>query len=130
MPELTAGHRFRFGAYAAMTLSNTTICFASDRTGNYEIYVMDLVTNQPLQLTDNPLYDSWWPRISPNRGSILFYRTPRGTLDQDATKNELWLMETTGRTQVRVLPAGAYGWQAHGHAEWWPDQSKFVMQGG
>jgi Tol biopolymer transport system component len=50
-----------------MRLSNTTICFASDRTGNYEIYVMDLVNNLPVQLTDHPLYDSWWPRISPDR---------------------------------------------------------------
>jgi Tol biopolymer transport system component len=53
-------------------------------------------SSAPRQLTDDPSLDSWWPRISPDRRTILFYRAPAGVHDLDATKVSLWAMDADG----------------------------------
>src|SRR5580765_1529161 len=38
-------------------------------TKNTELYAQNRTTGQVYQLTANPQYDSWWPKISPDRKS-------------------------------------------------------------
>ena len=47
------------------------IAFASNREGNFEIYVMDTDGKNPRRLTDNPALD-WHPSWSPNGKRIVF----------------------------------------------------------
>lgn len=47
--------------------------FCSDRTGNFELYRRRF--GELVQLTDDPLYDSWWPRTSPDGARLVFYRS-------------------------------------------------------
>jgi len=76
------------------------LVFDSNRTGNYEVFTMNATGGDVHQLTHDAKYDSWWARISPNRETILFYRSPKGVHDRDFSKTSLWSwrpMEQTRR---------------------------------
>lgn len=116
-------------ADAATTIGRDDVVYDSDRTGAWQVYVEgpDGVAHQ---LTEDPATDAWWPKISPDRTKVLFYRTPRGVHDTDFEKTSLWVMDADG-TDERVLIANrAYGWALQGHAEWSPDGQNIVMFGG
>jgi TolB protein len=108
--------------------------FGSDRDGNSEILAMAYSpAPQPgtlRQLTNDRAYDSWWPRISPDRTRILFYRTPAGSAPQDYSATSLWMMNADGANPRLIRAAGADGWALQGHAEWSPDGRRLVMFGG
>jgi TolB protein len=106
------------------------LTYDSDRTGNHEIYTLDLGTLESHQLTADPTFDSWWARTSPDRSRILFYRTPPGVRDTDYTKTSLWIMDADGANQRVLRPRGADGWELQGHADWSPDGRHLVMAGG
>jgi len=111
-------------------LPGNEMLFDSNRTGNYEIFRMSDTGASATELTRDPRYDSWWPRLSPDRTRVLFYRTPRGTHDRDFTKTSLWEMSSDGSGVSELLPAAAYGWWLQGHVEWAPDEQHLVMFGG
>jgi Tol biopolymer transport system component len=111
-------------------LGSDEIVFDSDRTGNFEIYVMRADGSGVRQVTSEPAFDSWWARLSPDRRFILFYRTPAGVHDRDPSKNSLWLTTTDGRSTIELRPRGTDGWRIQGHAEWSPDGTELVMAGG
>lgn len=104
--------------------------FDSNRTGNYEIFVARDDGTAVRELTHDPAYDSWWPRVSPDRSRIIFYRTPAGTHDTDYTKTSLWEMDADGGDVHVLIPNGGYGWEYQGHADWSPDGREIVMFGG
>ncbi|MGO9029683.1 MAG: hypothetical protein ACLQOZ_13755 [Acidimicrobiales bacterium] len=106
------------------------LVFDSNRTGNYEIWTMNSAGGDEHELTHDPVYDSWWARLSPDRRTILFYRTPKGTHDRDYSKTSLWAMAANGTHPVELRPAGLDGWVFQGHAEWSPDGRRLVMFGG
>ena len=106
------------------------LVFDSDRTGNYEVFSLTAEGADARQLTKDARYDSWWPRLSPDRARILFYRTPKGVHDTDFTKTALWMMKADGTEARELRPAGASGWDQQGHAEWSPDGASLVMFGG
>lgn len=113
-----------------MAISTDQLTFDSDRTGNYEIYLMNTDGTNIRALTNDRSFDTWWPRISPDRTRILFYRTPVGVHDTDYTKTSLWIMDSVGSNPTQILANGANGWQFQGHAEWSPDGQRLVMFGG
>jgi Tol biopolymer transport system component len=111
-------------------LEKNVIAFDSDRTGNFEIFLMRANGFGLRQLTHDSQFDSWWPKISPNRSEILFYRTPKGVHDRDYSKTSLWLMHADGSDLHEMRPAGTGDWKLQGHAEWSPDGQHLVMFGG
>lgn len=104
--------------------------FDSDRTGHFEVFTEDTSGEAPVQLTRDDRYDSWSPRISPDRRTILFYRAPAGTHDRDQSVVSLWAIAADGTGLVELRPAGLDGWALQGHAEWAPDGTRLVMFGG
>jgi Tol biopolymer transport system component len=106
------------------------LVFDSNRTGNYEIWTMMSTGGDAHQLTADRAYDSWWPRLSPDRRTILFYRTPKGVHDRNYSLTSLWAMAADGTREVELRPAGLGGWVLQGHAEWSPDGTQLVMFGG
>ena len=114
---------------ASATVPVSSLALDSDRTGNYEIYLLDAAGNTS-QLTQDAAWDSWWPKISPDRKHILLYRTPKGVHDTDYTKTSLWEMASDGSGLHALIANGANGWQFQGHAEWSPDGSRLVMFAG
>lgn len=108
------------------------IVFDSNRTGNYEIFEVRTDGADLVQLTRDGAYDSWWPKISPDRTHILFYRVPAGTDPHDTnfTVTSLWEMNADGTDQHVLIPEGAYGWQEQGHVTWAPDGRSLAMFAG
>ncbi|RJQ68775.1 MAG: hypothetical protein C4519_22640 [Desulfobacteraceae bacterium] len=104
------------------------LVFGSDYRGNYEIYLMTPGGANARQLTDDPAFDNWWPRISPDRRKILFYRAPFGEGGRYQSA-DLMVMDADGRN-IRILrAAGDDDWHLQAHAEWSPDGSELVMCG-
>ncbi len=106
------------------------LAFDSDRGGNYELYTMGYDGAEVTRLTRDPSYDSWSPRLSPDRRTILFHRTPAGVHDLDAAQTSLWAVGVDGTGLVQLRPVGTDGWVLQGHAEWSPDGRRLVMFGG
>ena len=104
------------------------LVFDSNRSGNYEIYTVTS-TGEVSKLTNNPSFDSWWPKASPDGKHIIFYRTPEGVHDKDYAKTSLWKMDSSGANQRQLIADDGYGWALHGHAEWSPDGNSLIMFG-
>jgi Tol biopolymer transport system component len=111
-------------------LPTDDLLFDANPTGHYEIYVSGPNGSGMTRLTDDPMFDSWYPRLSPDRRRILFYRTPAGVHDRDYMLTSLWMMNANGSDVTEVLSPGCYGWLFQGHAEWSPDGKSLVMFGG
>jgi Tol biopolymer transport system component len=105
------------------------LVFDSDRTGNHEILLMRDDGTATAQLTSDGTYENWWPRISPDRRKILFYRSPRG-MPERYDLASLWTIAADGSALTQLRAAGTDGWALQGHGEWSPDGSAIAMFGG
>lgn len=101
--------------------------YAADTTGTFEIFVRSVDGDR--SLTNDPAFDSWRPRLSPDRATVLFYRTPAGVADTDLTQASLWMIDAQGNNAVEVLPTRAHGWTQQGGAEWSPSGNELAMMG-
>jgi Tol biopolymer transport system component len=109
-------------------LGSDQLVFDSDRGGNHEIFVMKTDGSGARQLTFDITYENWWPRISPDRRKILFYRAPRGKPESYADAS-LWVMNADGSGVTQLRAKGADGWSLQGHGEWSPDGNRIAMFG-
>jgi Tol biopolymer transport system component len=110
-------------------LGTNILVFDSDRTGNHEIYLMRNDGGATAQVTSDTSYENWWPRISPDRRKLLFYRAPRGNSERYDLAS-LWVVNVDGSGLTRLRAAGTDGWALQGHGEWSPDGSSIAMFGG
>ncbi|HET7791915.1 MAG TPA: hypothetical protein VFL64_00900, partial [Rhizobacter sp.] len=116
-------------AGSAATLAADQLVFDSDRAGGtHEIYVMKTDGTSVTRLTNDASYQNWWPRVSPDRKRILFYRAPAANPESypDAS---LWMMNADGSGLRQLRARGEDGWSAQGHGEWSPDGTKIAMFG-
>lgn len=111
-------------------LAMDRLAFNSDRTGSHEVFTMSKDGSYVRQLTDDETYDSFSPRVSPDRRTIIFHRSPAGVHDRDYSKVSLWAMAADGHDLVELRPPGLDGWATQGHAEFSPDGEHLVMFGG
>jgi len=109
--ELT-GHRQ--GADAP-TLSPGKIAFASDRDGNFEIYLMDTDGGGQIRLTENPSED-YAPEWSPDGKRLAFVSNRDGN-------TEIYLMNVDGTSQTRLTNNTANDL----HPVWSPDGSRIAF---
>ncbi|MBI1877009.1 MAG: PD40 domain-containing protein, partial [Chloroflexi bacterium] len=72
------------------------IVFASGNFGDYDIFLLDLDTQQLSQLTAGPYWNDY-PRLSPNASQIAFTSNRSG-------KQEIWLMNSDGTEPRSVTP--------------------------
>jgi Tol biopolymer transport system component len=112
----------------APSLSINQLVFNSNRSGNHEIFVMKTDGSSVTQLTQDKQYDSWWPKISPDRQKILFYRAPQGKSENYA-EAALWIMNADGGMPTVLRAKNADNWTQQGHAEWSPDGARIAMFG-
>jgi Tol biopolymer transport system component len=112
------------------TVGTSEIVFDYNGTGNYEIYKMKTDGTNVRQLTNDAVYDNWWPRISPDRTKILFYRATKGNKEGDFTHAELCLINADGTGYTVLRPIGKDGWFMQAHAEWSPKGDEIVMCAG
>jgi len=84
------------------------IVWSSNRSGNHEIYLLDVRRKKPLleQLTNDPHVDSF-PRFSPDGSKILFNRSrPQWVSDRDPEPWDVWIMNVDGSSPRRVAERG------------------------
>lgn len=117
------------GPPAGAALPSDQLVFDSDQGGNFEIHAMRVDGSGVVQLTRDAAYDSWWPRLAPDRRRIVFVRTPRGTHDLDYSRVSIWSMDADGGRLAQLRAAGADGWALQGHPEWSPDGRQLVFAG-
>lgn len=111
-------------------LASDQLVFDSTRaSSNREIFVMKTDGSGIARLTTNASYEHWWPRVSPDRKKILFYRRPAGVATDDYAQASLWVMNADGSNVKQLIAQGANGWSQQGHAEWSPDGTKIAMFG-
>jgi Tol biopolymer transport system component len=110
------------------TLGTDQLVFNSNRSGNHEIFVMKTDGSAVTQLTQDKQYDSWWPKISPDRKKILFYRAPQGKSENYAEAS-LWVVNADGGMPTVLRAKNADNWTQQGHAEWSPDGLRIAMFG-
>lgn len=108
-------------------LPNSKLIFSSDRTGNLEIWISNLDGSKPLQLTDDKKYESNWPRVSPDRSKVLFYRAPKGAKESSYELFSLWQIDIDGNNARELIPNGTYGWATQAVADWSPDGKSIIM---
>lgn len=106
---------------------NSKLIFSSNRTGNLEIWLSDLDGENAIQLTTDDNYESNWPRVSPDRSTVLFYRAPKGSKENAYDQFSLWQLSLADQSLKELIPNGRYGWNTQGVADWSPDGKKIVM---
>ena len=116
------------GVGSISPLARNQLVFDSDRGGNHEIYAMRTDGTAVVQLTNDGNFENWWPRISPDRKKVLFYRSPRGD-PENYSKASLWLVNADGSGVTQLRAQGEDGWRMQGHGEWSPDGRKIAMFG-
>ena len=71
----------------ALLITLTTGAGAQTNTVTADAYTVataPATSSAPLDqpaLTADASFDSWWPKVSPDRSRVLFYRTPKGIHD-------------------------------------------------
>ena len=84
---------------------NSKLVFCSNRSGNWDVWVMDSDGSNLTQLTDDPAGD-FTPDFSPDGSTIIFQSDRSGN-------NDIWKMDSDGAN-----PAN------DGGANWSPDGNK------
>ncbi|QTE29277.1 TolB family protein [Pengzhenrongella sicca] len=128
--EVPAGWAAPAALPVSAPLPADRLAFDSDRTGTFEIFAVGTDGSSPVQLTEDDAYDSWSPRLSPDRRTILVHRAPAGKHDLDPAAVSIWAIAADGTGLVELRPAGLDGWVFQGHAEWSPDGGSLVLFGG
>jgi Tol biopolymer transport system component len=97
------------------------IVFASDRSGQLQIYKMRVDGTEVTRLTNNSEFD-WAPSWSPD-GSKIAFAGRRGT------NNQMFVMNNDGSNLVQLTSYAdtSNSWETDGSPRWSPDGTKIVF---
>ena len=87
------------GAQSANAAAGEKIAFASNRDGNFDIYVMNADGTNPIRLTNNGGFDED-PSFSPDGSKIAFVS------DRDSGNAEIYVMNADGSNITRLTNSG------------------------
>ena len=109
---------------------NLELFYYSKRNGVNNIYKSDLKGNESPIIIDQNSHD-WWVRVSPNKQTILWYKSPLNVSSNNEFNNyeeaELWMANIDGSNPQKVIDLTDYNWSAQGVADWSPDGTELVM---
>lgn len=109
---------------------NIELFYYSKRNGVNNIYKSDLNGNETAIIEDPNNHD-WWVRVSPNKQTLLWYKSPLNVSSDEEFNNyeqaELWMAKFNGTDPRKVIDLADYNWSAQGVADWSPDGTELVM---
>jgi len=107
--------------------SNQLFLYSSDKAGHNELFRFE--NNQEILLLTDKSYDYWWPKVSPDKSKVLFYRSLANLNKNhdDYTKAELMVMNIDGSNPRVLISKGQYGWLGQGVCRWNKDGTKILM---
>jgi len=97
------------------------IAFASDRDGDFEIYVMDVETGEIVQLTNTSRRD-WFPSWSPDGSRIAYVSEPEG-----GGNRQIYVMNADGSNQQNLSLVERSGDVIDFAPCWSPDGSRILF---
>jgi Tol biopolymer transport system component/DNA-binding winged helix-turn-helix (wHTH) protein len=98
--------------YPSISPDGNSVTFSSDRTGNFEIYVKQLVAGaRDIQITSDG-GQNFEPEFSPDGSLIAFHSKKRGGI---------WIIPSTGGTAKQITEFGS-------NPSWSPDGSNIAFQ--
>jgi len=130
VPPVTAPPTTTVPTTSGPTLPDGAIVFDSDREGGRRIFIDVRDGSAPYAIASDAAYDSFFPRVSPDRRTILFQRAPAGAGDRDYSKVSIWTVGIEGTGLRLLIGRGAFGWETMGHPEWSPDGTQIALFGG
>jgi tricorn protease len=69
-----------------------SLAYISDRTGSFEVYIMDLATLKERQVTSTPEAEEWLPKFAPKGKKLAYYSGNRKLLLRDLDSNSETLL--------------------------------------
>jgi dipeptidyl aminopeptidase/acylaminoacyl peptidase len=118
---LTGAEREAVGTLARRLTGH--IVWSSNRTGNHELYLLDLGSGTVRKLTNTP-YVEFFSRFSPDGRRILFTRSQREYVTfRDTTAWDVYVMNVDG-TGERLLARHGYS------PQWAPDGNAIIFSRG
>ena len=100
------------------------IAFRSNRSGNWDIYTLNLETGNLKQLTDNDFPSSWSHRMdwSPDGNQIAYQHDG----EDDSTWN-IWIMDADGKRKRRLTPNPDKGTTLRRGRPVWSPSGRHIM---
>jgi Tol biopolymer transport system component len=120
LTQLTSGEGNN--TYPAFSPNGTKIVFDSDRTGTFQVYVMNADGSNQTQLTYDPQPKDQVPDWSPDGSKIAYLADTHGIADTVSPSwGDIWVMNANGTGQHPITSGAAY----YGTA-WSPDGSRIA----
>jgi len=108
-------------------ISTEHFLYSSDKVGHNELFSFE--NNEEILVLSDPIYDYWWPKVSPDKSKVIFYRSiasPNQNHDNYANA-ELMVMNIDGSNPQVLISKGTYGWLGQGVCRWNNDGTKIIM---
>ena len=109
--------------FPSVAPEGSSVLFASSRTGRYQIYELDLVTQQLKQLTNLTTHSAYAPTASPDGEFIVFYARVDGK--EYPASHSIWVMHRDGTGLIQLTQRSGGGWDP----VWSPDGTRILFAG-
>jgi TolB protein len=90
--------------FPSIAPDGNAVLFASSRTGRYQIYEYDLITNTQTQLTFLTDFGAYAPTASPDGNFVVFYAASTSGIQN------IWVMQRDGGNPVQITHLSGGGW--------------------
>lgn len=106
--------------FPSLAPDGKSVLFASDRSGAYQIYELDLASEELVQLTDFEGLQAYAPAVSPDGEKIVYYVSRSGGSYPD--NQNLWIMNRDGSDAQAITARSGGAWDP----AWSPD-GQFIL---
>jgi Tol biopolymer transport system component len=111
----------------AATFKLVYVSGANTGSGPFDIYTKE-GDAAPVRIINATGFTHWFPRVSPNKQKLLFFRTPHPAPGGSVWANaELWISNADGSSPVKIVAKNTNGWGEMSNATWSPDGRKIVL---
>lgn len=107
--------------FPSVSPDGSSVLFSSTRSGRYQVYEFDLVTNETRQLTFLTDDSAYAPEVSPNNTHIVFYAIHDGVSPPHS--HNLWIAERDGSNPTQITSRISGAWDP----VWSPDGTQIMF---